>query len=117
MKEQAIINQQRLICEKYKSSFLESPKDLKVGISLNVKDKVLPIHGLRHLPEGDTTGWYIWAGEYSEDSDFFQPLHVNHLKDWNPIIEKYLGLDPGWRFLIASDYEDVWFDEKLLSVD
>ena len=28
-------------------------------------------------------------------------------------IKKYLGLAPGWRFLIAGDYEDVWFDERL----
>ena len=28
----------------------------------------------------------------------------------------YLGLAPGWRFLIAPGYEDVWYDEKLLLV-
>lgn len=74
-----------------------------------------PINGLRHLPEGDTTGWYIWAGEKMEsDDDFFKPLHVEHLLDWCPDIKKYLGLPPGWRFLVAGDYEDVWYDESLL---
>jgi hypothetical protein len=29
-------------------------------------------------------------------------------------LTKYLGLAPGWRFLIAPGYEDVWFDEILL---
>jgi hypothetical protein len=28
----------------------------------------------------------------------------------------YLALPPGWRFLIAPDYEDVWFDESLLHI-
>ncbi|WP_459213513.1 immunity protein Imm33 domain-containing protein [Paraburkholderia caribensis] len=27
----------------------------------------------------------------------------------------YLGLPPGWRFLIAEGYEDVWEDAKLLT--
>ncbi|WP_459166268.1 hypothetical protein [Sinorhizobium meliloti] len=24
-------------------------------------------------------------------------------------------MPPGWRFLIANGYEDVWYDETLLS--
>ena len=109
-------NEQIEICKKFGASFLESPNFLKVGISRNVRDGVLPINGLRHPPEGDTTGWYIWAGEeFSYKSDFFIPLHVEHLKDWCPEIIKYLGLAPGWRFLIAPSYEDVWQDNSLLS--
>ena len=110
------IEEQKLICEKYHAEFLESPLDLKVGISLNVKNYEYPINGLRHSPEGDTTGWYIWCGEYSNNPDFFKPLHVEHLKDWNPLIEKYLGLAPGWRFLITPDYEDIWEDKELLNI-
>ena len=110
-----ILESQKSICNKYEASFVESSSDLKVGISLNVKDGLMPINGLRHMPEGDTSGWYIWAGkEYSEDSNFFHPLHIEHINEWNPIILKYLGLAPGWRFLITEDYEDVWFDESLL---
>jgi len=36
--------------------------------------------------------------EFSHDPDFFMPLHVAHINDWNPNIKKYLGLAPGWRF-------------------
>tara|TARA_B110001452_G_C15179037_1_gene409570 strand:- start:366 stop:716 length:351 start_codon:yes stop_codon:yes gene_type:complete len=106
----------RNICNKFKASYLESPDQCKVGISLNVKDNIVPINGLRHPPQGDSTGWYIWAGEYSEDTDFFKPLHVCHLKDWSDVIDQFLGLGPGWRFLIAGDYIDVWYDESLLKV-
>ena len=89
---------------------------LKVGIALNVREGITPINGLRHPPEGDTTGWYIYAGEeLSDDPDFFKPLHVEHLDKWCPQIKKYLGLPAGRRFLVAGDYEDVWFDESLLS--
>ncbi|MEH6444801.1 MAG: hypothetical protein V7784_12970 [Oceanospirillaceae bacterium] len=108
---------QKKVCRQFEADFLPSPSDLKVGIATNVRDGIVPINGFRHSPEGDTTGWYIYAGEeLSGDPDFFKPLHVEHLDDWCPQLKKYLGLSPGWRFLIAGDYEDVWFDESLLEV-
>jgi hypothetical protein len=74
----------------------------------------MPINGLRHEPEGDTTGWYIWAGEDLSDApDFFRSLHVGHLTDWCPQVVPYLALPVGWRFLLAFGYEDVWFDANL----
>lgn len=105
------------LCKKYNLPHVPSLMDHKVGISLNVKDGITPINGLRHPPEGDTTGWYIWAGEeLDHSSDFFKPLHVKHIHEWCPDIIKYLGLPPGWRFLIADDYKDVWYDESLLNI-
>ena len=111
----AIEELQKELCKKHNAEFLSSPSNMKVGISINVRAGILPINGFRHSPEGGTTGWYIYAGEeLSDDPDFFKPLHVEHLDQWCPQIEKYLGLAPGWRFLIAGDYEDVWFDKNLI---
>jgi hypothetical protein len=108
--------QQRSLCDRYGASYYPSPPDAIVGIASNARENVAPINGLRHLPEGNTTGWYIWAGEeLSEDPEFFEPLHVRHLVEWYPLILKYLGLPSGWRFLVAGDYEDVWYDESLLA--
>ncbi len=110
-------SQQKTICKKFGADFMESLPNLKIGISDSVKEGIEPIHGLRHKPEGDTTGWYIWAGDWSDDSNFFKPMHIVHLlenKKYYPIL-KYLGLAPGWRFLIdKKGYEDVWYDPKLL---
>ena len=107
--------EQELICRKYKTSFLETALGLKVGISLNTKSGLQPLNGLRVAPIGDTSGWYIWAGEeLSEDPDFFVSVHAIHLAEYCPDLMKYLGLPPGWRFLIAPDYEDVWEDNHLL---
>lgn len=53
------IREQRQVCDLFGSPYVEARTDLKVGISINVKDGVLPINGLRHPSEGDTTGWYI----------------------------------------------------------
>jgi hypothetical protein len=109
--------QQKGICKKYRTKFVPSPENLLVGISLNVKQKARPINGLRHPITKDTTGWYIWGGEFSEGKDFFIPLHVQHLSEWCPQIIKYLGLPPGWRFLIDLDgYEDIWEDLSLLDI-
>ena len=112
-----IRTEQLKICKKFEAPFVEAPFNLKLGISLNVRDGVLPINGLRHSPEGDTCGWYIWAGEeFSDDPDFFVPLHVEHLKEWCPLVIKYLGLAPGWRFLVTPKYEDVCEDRNLLNI-
>ena len=115
--EKTIELAQKKLCKKNNISYYPSPMDLKVGIALNVKDGIVPINCLRHQPEGDITGWYIWAGdELSDDPDFFKPLHVKHLSEWCSEIQKYLGLPPGWRFLLAGDYEDIWYDKSLLDI-
>lgn len=107
---------QERICLKHGVGCVAAPLHLKVGVARNVRDGVMPINGLRHAPSGDTTGWYIWAGEeFSEDPDFFMPLHIQHLISWCPAVIPYLGLPPGWRFLIGPNYEDVWEDRSLLS--
>lgn len=88
-----------------------APDEEKVGVARNVKSGQSPINGVRCRPESGTTGWYLWAGEMMSDApDFFVPLHVSHLEEWCPDVLPYLELPPGWRFLIAPDHEDVWFD-------
>jgi len=111
-------DEQIQVCNRFGGDIVDAPPHMKVGIARNVKSGLMPINGLRHPPEGDTTGWYIWAGEdYSTDPAFFLPVHVEHLEDWCPQILKYLALPPGWRFLVADGYEDVWYDADLLRVD
>lgn len=107
--------EQARIAATYGSQLVVPEPTDKVGAAANVRQGIWPINGLRHQPEGDTCGWYIWAGEdFSQDPDFFLPVHVSHLSEWCPAALPYLGLAPGWRFLIAPDYEDVWFDPSLL---
>ncbi len=108
--------QQKEICLRFDSSFVASEPDDKVGIALETIDS-LPLNALRHPPEAGTCGWYIWGGEeILQDPEFFKPLHVSHLIEICPEIIVYLGLAPGWRVLLAKDYEDVWYDKELLNV-
>lgn len=109
---------QRALCHKFGVAPYPSPEDLKVGLARNVRAGLWPLNGLRHPVEADATGWYIWAGEnFSYDPDFFAPVHVAHLAEIRPEILPYLALPPGWRFLIAPDYEDVWLDRTLLDIE
>ena len=108
---------QEHICREYGAELMPSLPSMKIGIAKNVLDGLLPINGLRHPPAGETTGWYIWAGETLwPDEDFFVPLHVSHLVEWCPEALPFLGLPPGWRLLVAPGHEDVWFDPDLLNV-
>ena len=106
---------QREVCRRFGASLFPTPIALKVGIAANVRSGEQPLNGLRCRPQGDASGWFIWAGEeLSDDPKFFAPLHIHHLNEWCVAAIPYLLLPPGWRFLIATDYEDVWFDEGLL---
>ena len=107
---------QRSLCRQYGAAYIAIPVGQKVGLATGVRNREWPLHGVRHQVEGDTTGWYVWAGEFSDAEDFFQPVHVAHLDEWEPSLHRFLGLAPGWRFLLVPEegYEDVWFDETLL---
>ena len=106
---------QKNICTKYHANFQPTDLNLKIGISKNIKNTREPIHGLRMYEEDGTSGWYIWSGEWSDDIDFFVPLHGTHLTEWAENVLPYLGLPQGWRFLISSEYEDVWEDKSILN--
>lgn len=108
--------EQEETCKKYGVKFIPSTPGWKIGVSKNIDSGQMPINGLRHRLESGTMGWYIWAGDYSDNPNFFEPMHVEHLYEKFPQVSKYLGLPPGWRFQIDDKgYEDVWEDKSLLS--
>jgi hypothetical protein len=109
-----ISDSQNKVCKKHNVAPTPSPYDSVCGVENLVLNNQYPIHGLRHPLEGQTNGWYLWSGDYKTDEDFFKPVHVKHLVEQCPDVEKFLALPPGWRFLIDSDYVDVWFDGSLL---
>lgn len=91
---------------------------LKAGVGRALASRGLvewPVHGLRHPPQGDTSGWYLWTGDLGDRDDFFVPLHPSHLADLIPDVLRELSAPPGTRFLLAPGYRDVWFDPALLN--
>jgi hypothetical protein len=112
-----VTDEQAAVCKRFGSVLSVPTSDLKVGIAFQTLDAI-PLNALRHRPEAGTCGWYIWGGEhFSQAPDFFQPLHVAHLDEYCPKLLPYLGLAPGWRVLLALDYQDVWYDESLLKTE
>ncbi len=107
---------QRDVCRRYGAGFDALDLSCKLGISAGALRGEQPLNGLRHPPENGTNGWYIWGREeLSADPEFFMPLHAHHLQKLCVSVLPYLALPPGWRFLIAPDYEDVWYDSTLLA--
>jgi hypothetical protein len=117
--ENTFVQKQRELCRKYNAEFLSAPFNALIGVALKSFDMFeMPINGLRHPIESEqSTNWYIWAGEYSDADDFFQPVHISHLLQICPKAINYLGLAPGWRFLFDNQCEDVWYDENILKID
>jgi hypothetical protein len=106
---------QRAFCRERLTDYVASPGTSEAGFALSTRGRI-PLNGLRHAPQGDTNGWYLWCGEeYSSAPDFFQPLHTQHLYDDFPRLIPLLGLAPGHRFLLSGDYLDVWYDPSLLT--
>ena len=106
--------QQREVCKRYDAVFQSSLLSQKLGISRAFDPATLPLHGLRRLPQAGTSRWYIWTGEFSLYPDFFVPLCGEHLRDRCPAVLPFLGLAPGWRFLLPPGHEDVWLDSTLI---
>ncbi len=103
-------------CQRFSAKSDAPAPDSKLGIALSTAG-LLPLNALRHPAEGDTCGWYVWWGDtFTEDPNFFQPLHVSHLPERCPQLLPYLALPAGWRVQVAPGHEDVWYDERLLNI-
>lgn len=112
------ITRKQTVCE-WVGVIPQKPQaNTKLGIALSTIGKT-PINGLRHIEQGSSNGWYIWCGnQLSKESDFFAPLHIEHIKKYLPEVLDFLDLPPGYRFLIdGNDYEDVWYEEELLNIE
>ena len=110
------IEQQKVLCKELRVRWTQIEPNQIIGLSIDISQQ--PIHGLRHPIENKSAGWYVWTGEYSESVDFYKPVHAGHLVDIKPELLKYLGLPPGYRFLIDDGgYEDIWYDKTLLNIE
>lgn len=104
------------ICRTYGAAFEPPAAGSKIGLAIRTLGRV-PVHGVRLPPTDTTCGWYIYAGdEWSDDSDFYQPLCVEHLPEFCAFALPFLGLPPGWRFLTdGRGHMDVWQDAERAS--
>ncbi|MBO9468367.1 hypothetical protein J7443_24295 [Tropicibacter sp. R15_0] len=107
---------QQAKCALWNTEYVALDWKLKAGVEISTFSQNWPLNGLRHAEENGTNGWYIWGGEtFPTADDAFAPYHGGHLLTLCPDIVPFLGLPPGFRFLIAPGYEDIWFDQSLLA--
>ena len=81
---------QMALCRQYGRDFVPCPLESKFGLAFQTLGQVA-INGLRHRSAGSTNGWYIWAGQYSSEKDFVQPLHRSHSPQRLPQFVRLLG--------------------------
>jgi len=99
------------ICQKYQSKVIPYAHNEMIAVALASLGKQ-PIVGERIYPRCDETiSWFFHCGEYSSETDFYQPIHIGHLKQWLPEVEDYLCLDYGYKIIIdGKGYQDVWLE-------
>jgi hypothetical protein len=44
------------------------------------------------------------------------PFRAQPVRNWCAEVVKLLGFPRGWRFLLAGEYQDLWFNKNLLDV-
>ena len=109
-------DEQKAICAKFKADYSPVGLGMKVWVGRTIfEEDLVPINGARQASEGDESGWYVWSGtERFDDPDFFVTMDVADLDDWCSYAMPYLALPAGYRFIIADEHEQVWFDKQML---
>jgi hypothetical protein len=113
-----LLRVQRDVCRRLGVAPLLPEPGTMIGIAPSRGQGVQPLNALRHPPQGQSNGWYVWRGGAipRDQDDFFVPSHVEHLVDRVPELVPYLALPPGWGVVLAPDYEDLWYDAGPLDV-
>ncbi|PPJ22352.1 hypothetical protein C5E45_23535 [Nocardia nova] len=101
------LEMQQSVCARY--GLTGVPPEPMVALAVETVG-AMPIYGTRlELGDGDNVGWFLHCGEFSDATDFYGPVHTDHLKQLLPQVISYLRLPPGSRFIIDDrGYEDVW---------
>ena len=101
------------LCGRVGATPLQTAPGDRLGLSRSARTD-RPVHGRRVAPGPGASGWFVWAGDWSDADDFFEPTHAAHIPQVCPLASLFLSLPPGWRFLTDGDYVDVWFDPAIL---
>ncbi|WP_205700443.1 immunity protein Imm33 domain-containing protein [Cobetia marina] len=98
------------MCKKHNAEYKPCMLSGIAGVAIDTVG-LQPIQGVRLESEKGETGWYLWAGDFSDADDFFKPVHLEHIDNFFPEVKSYLGLGAGYKFIIDNEgYEDVWYE-------
>jgi len=107
--------EQTKICEKYQSAVVPCYENEIIALAVESIGKQ-PTYGTRIRPKsGEKVAWFFYSGENTQETDFFKPVHIHHVKELMPELEKYLCLDFGYKIIIDDrGYEDVWRESEMI---
>ncbi|KVM51457.1 hypothetical protein WJ58_21665 [Burkholderia ubonensis] len=110
-KSSEILRLQKETCLKYGISEFE-PESM-VAVALETLGQS-PVYGERVvLEEGEKISWFFYCGKFSEDKDFFKPVHTEHLSEILPNVLKFLRMPPGSGFVVdLYGGEEIWINEN-----
>ncbi len=104
---------QQECCEHYSSNYTPTELEQLVVISDGIYEGAVPVEGVRYPSPSHMTGWWLTTDNYNGDVDTLQSVHFRHIVEKRPELAIYMGLKPGYRFLLGGKDEHVWFDEKV----
>jgi hypothetical protein len=109
---------QRQLCAERQLPWTPPTGGSVVEVGRDVGTGLWPVRGMRLPIEGSACGWRLWAGEgeMSRSPDYFELVKVEYLYDRCQEVLPYLGLPPGWRFVVAPGYFDVTDDPAFSGV-
>lgn len=110
----SIIDMQREVCKRFGATHYASDENNTVYFAGETQG-LLPVHGERVRGGENQSGWYVWCGGNRFDrDDFFQEMSVFEFAGRVPLAYSFLGLPPGFKFLVAGGHQRAWLEEGLL---
>lgn len=105
-----IADTQKECCAFYDADFSPLDEEQLVVISDGVYEGE-PVEGVRYQSPDHMSGWWVTTDKYNGDTDSLKTVHFSHIKEKRPDIAIYMALPFGYRFILGSSEDMVWFDE------
>jgi hypothetical protein len=107
--------EQHEMCARFKTTFQPPRPDRLVVISDGVLEGDTDIQGVRYPSPEHMSGWWLTTNRYNGDVKSLRKTHAYHVTAARPDLAPLVALPPGFRFDL-SQYQDVWFDEKVAAL-
>jgi len=107
---------QQEVCARNGVVHVAVPQHAHVNVTSKLLEGTHFVYGLRLAPTDDRTGWFFWTEELFPPLPRFSAIQVAEFEERWPEVIKFLGLPPGWRFVVDGyGYEREWEDRSFLN--
>lgn len=110
-----ILKVQKECCKHYEEEFSPITLEQLVVVSDGVLEGAKPVKGVRYKSPEHMSGWWLTDDSFNGNIDSLKNIHFSHIIEKRPDLAIYMALPYGYRFLLGSNKEHVWFDEMVLN--